>query len=328
MASAAPRAQNRPPRFQILGSAGETEGADNAREFQLISLGTGGLKIEVMIYGQPAIKLVPLLIVHSIDFPIPPSSAFCETFRQAGFQIIFVRRPGFGQTSMLPGILLSAKEIDAGTTQITEAIIVNALIETLNLNKVLVLSFGTAAPICARMGLLNKRINLCIFANPAFNQSKGDGFRTSWIQQMVEEVLICRSGAHLAAQGFKFQLKRNHQRFYELLLQRSDGDLSYIDNNRSDCEAASIVLRGVTPGTLFYQLRASLRVDPLLKDGAFEDLNAVVLQGTQTTEKIASHLKDECRRLAVPIEYDSTGYRLLPYTSSEFLLGIIQKYAG
>lgn len=309
-------------------SQGSTVAAEGrcAREFRTVCLGAGALKVEVMIFGGALEKRTPLLISHSIDFPIPPSVTFCRRLWTEGFQVIFVRRLGFGQSSALPDLLLSRQRVLEGVPQVTEATILRTLIETLGLHDVLVLSFGTAAPVCARLSLMSPRIRLSIFANPAFNQAKGDGFRTKWLQSMVDQVMLSKSGAHFAARGFKFQLRRNHIKFYSQLLQRSESDLGYLDANGDDYREASRLLCEVDSNTLYYHLNSSLMPDILLKAPTFEAIDAVVLQGTETTATIERNLALECQRLGLPIERSSSGYRMLPFSCPEFLLDILARY--
>ena len=247
---------------------------------------------------------------------------------EAGLQVFFIRRAGFGRTTALPRLLLSSEHIDSGSAQVTEATIINYLLDAYDLTGAVLLTIGTAGPIGVRLISMSTRIRFSIFANPAFNQDKGDGFKPGWLNSMLEEAILNRPATRLASRGFKFQLKRNFASFYRNLLQRSDGDLHYLDNYQSDYEEASRVLSQVSSDTFFYHFRSALSKDAIMKDGFFRSHNAVATQGTQTTEMIARNLKEECRRLAIPIEYHSSGYRMLPYTSPGFLLGLMGNYAG
>ena len=53
-------------------------GEADARGLQRVRLGDTSIELEVMIHGGKLSKLIPLLIVNSIDYPMPPSPAFCE----------------------------------------------------------------------------------------------------------------------------------------------------------------------------------------------------------------------------------------------------------
>lgn len=305
----------------------DSETDEDSRSFKLIQLGPGTLRVEVMIYCRDNTKLTPLVILHSIDFPMPPSQAFCETLKHAGFNVIFVRRAGFGETTSIPPRLMTRQYIDSGAAQVTEATILHQLLEVLDLRDVVVVALGTAAPICVRLCSMTERIRLSVFANPAFNQAKSDGFNPAWLQSMAEDVVLSKTASYFAARGMQFQLKRNHLTFYRQLYHRSDGDLDYLQNHPSDFRDARNLLQAVSPETLYFHLRSSLPSDSFLKNRLMAPVNAVAVQGRQTTDKITRNLKIECDRLGLPIEYASHGYRLLPLTSPAFLLSVIDTFA-
>ena len=81
-------------------------------------------------YGAPGSGHRPLVILNSIDFPMPPSEAFCERMWQAGFRTVFVERPGFGTSTPLPYVLLNAAAIQQGATSMTEAVILQDVFQT------------------------------------------------------------------------------------------------------------------------------------------------------------------------------------------------------
>jgi len=294
------------------------------RRFEIIKLGPGSLQIELMSYDGANSDLRPLVIMHSLDFPVPPNVAFCEKMKAGGFNTLFLRRLGFGNSSMLPQMLLEDTEIDKGAASVTEAAILNRALELAGTKDAILLSLGSSAPVCARMCNLAHHFSFTIFANPAFNQEIRGDFKPGYLGAMLDQVVMSKSGARLASFGFKMQLKRNHRRYFAQLMSRSAGDLQYLDDNSTDIDEARRILLDADWQTLFYHLRSSMTDDHFLTVSAFEKTNAVIIQGEQTTQTIRTRLDHEADRLKLEIIRAPEGYRLAPYVSPNVLLNVIE----
>lgn len=295
------------------------------RAVRPVRIDGSSIEMDVMIYRGGLSDLRPLVIINSLDLPMPPSESFCELMWHAGYQTVFVRRPGFGSTRSLPDALLADDSVQNGAAVVGEAALINALIKTLGLDDIVLLGNGSANPVCYRLSKLNPNIKLSIFANPTFNQDIWDVFRPQWLQAMLRQTLISKSGLKIATQGLKSILKRRPVWFFKQVVQKSAGDVEYVTENAEDFIEASRLLQNVTPQTVFYDIRMSLVTDPFLKDDFFDGTPAVILSGSETTERWQSQLNQEAERLGLPVVYAPAGDMFVPYASPQTLIDILPK---
>lgn len=299
------------------------------RLFSLVRLGHSGVKVEVMIYGGAKSScLRPVVILNSIEFPMPPSQEFCSTLLQAGYQVIFVRRAGFGRSTSLPSTLLHVDTIKAGVATTTEAAILTNLLEQMGLRRAILIGLPTANATAYRLTHFSKNLSLSIFANPIIQQNILDVFRPRWFEEMLRQILTSRAGANVATFGFKFQLRRNAASFFRQIMQKSSGDLSYIGSNQSDMIAAGELLQSISSLTVLHDLYMTLAPDQLIKDEYFSGTNAVFLSGEETMEDWQNALTQEAARLSVPVEYAPRGDWFVSYSCPERMIEIFEKYAG
>lgn len=297
----------------------------NLRRFVKIKPGLGGLELDVMIYGQHLSKHRPLVITSSVEFPVPPSERFCDLMWDHGLQVIFIRRPGYGGSTRLPKVLLTKQNILNGAAVIAEAALISQLFARLNLKSFTLLGLGSSNPLCYRLAVMNSQIELSIFANSVFNQDIIDVFRPKWLQGMLRQSLTSQSGVRIAAAGLKFQFRRHPDMFYRPFLQKSEGDTKYYADNAADFLSASRTLLDVQPETFYYDVVMSLMSDSFLRDQLFQNTNAAILAGEETSDQWRSALEREAGRLALPVIYAPLGDVFVPYASPDVLLSIISE---
>ncbi len=295
------------------------------RTLRPIRIDGSSIDVDVMIYKGIRSHLRPLVIVNSLDLPMPPSERFCDLMWKAGYQTIFIRRPGFGSTRGLPAPLLADECVQNGAAVVGEAALLNALMKTMKLNDFVLLGIGSANPVCYRLSKLNPEIKLSVFANPTFNQDIWDVFRPQWLQAMLRQTLISKSGLKIATQGLKAILSQRPLWFFKQVVQKSAGDAEYVAQNAEDFIEASQLLQNITPQTVFYDIRMSLVTDPFLKDDFFDGTKAVILSGSETTNRWQSQLNQEANRLNLPVVYAPAGDMFVPYASPQTLIEILPK---
>lgn len=317
-----------PSKTSLVGFPFQSPADQDPRSFDLLALGAGSIKLEVMTYAKGMPGLRPLLILNSIEFPMPPSVAFCELMKQHGLQVVFIRRPGFGGTPSLPLSLLSEANIKNGAASVTEASIIFQAISTLDLKDVIVLGVGSANPVCYRLCLMHPAISLSVFSNVVFNQGSWEGFRPVWFQSVLKQTVLTPGGFRIASRGLKFYLKRNPVRFFDQILVKSQGDQRYRKENEADFLSASHLMRNIEPETFFYDLSMSLWPDPFLRDGLFQGAAAVVMSGAESTPQWLERSDQEARRLSIPIVRAPRGGLLTAYVAPEHLLNIIHDYSA
>lgn len=317
-----PKFGPRPSPMRELASSPENE----AREMQSIGIGAGNLRLSIMIYRQAVSELKPLLIVNSVDFPMPPSQRFCDQMWTAGYQVIFIRRPGFGCSPGLPDILLEEEKVRAGAAVVTEAAILDQLVRTLDLEDIVLLGMGSANPVCYRLSLICPKISFSVFSNALFNQDILDVFEPVWFRGMLRQTMGTKAGLHFATHGVKYLLKNDAESFYKQVLQKSRGDLDYLEHNKADFLKASELICAIEPNTFAYDLKMSLEPDPHLKDDFFKNIRAVALSGMETTPLWKSQLEAEAKRLALPVEYLPSGDLYAPYASADHFLDLLARY--
>lgn len=301
--------------------------APQVRAPELTQVGTGSIALRVEIHREKLSNLRPLVIVNSVDFPMAPSEAFREKMWSAGYQVIFIERPGFGSSAGLPKSLTTDRNIKSGAAVTTEAAVLFQLLDQMQLKDIVLLGMGSANPVCYRLARLNRDIELSIFSNPMFNQNIWEVFRPRWFQSMLRQTVSSKPGLYFATHGVKFQLRRAPLTFYRQLLQKSQGDLNYFEENKTDFVKGSRLMRSIDAATYNYDLKMSLTDDAALHDTFFAGTNAIVLSGTETTDLWKSQLEQESARLNLPVAYAPSGDLYAPYASPEFLLKTIDEHS-
>ena len=291
-----------------------------ARELKRVRLIDTSIDLEVMIHGGELSELTPLLIVNSIDFPMPPSMAFCERMRSAGYQVIFVRRPGFGHTRPLPSVLMHRIEVERHAPIATEAALIKMLIETLGLKQVRLLGLGTSNSICLRLSQISDAVDFVIFSNPLFNPAIWDVIRPAWLKRMIRQTVLSKSGLKIAVRGLRAVLRRDPIWFYRQFAQKSAGDIAYIEANLKDFQNAGAFLQQLDPDLYFYELRSALIDDTEWDPEVCRSMDAVILSGKETTKKWKTSIVAEADRLGLPIMFADDGDLFVPYVSPDRLL--------
>ncbi|MEM6651183.1 MAG: hypothetical protein AAGA72_03390 [Pseudomonadota bacterium] len=307
------------------------DGSDHVwspRREQFISLDGSNVAFRAMIYRGQTAQLRPLLILNSVEFSMPPSMEFCERMWATGMQVVFVERLGFGSSSPLPGALLESDLIDQGAAAAAEAVLLQRLISQLQLQQVVLLGMGSANPVCYRLSLLSTDISLSLYSNVVFNKDILDVFHPKWLQEMFRLMLHSSAGVKIASAGIKHRLRHKPLEFYRLLMHQSRGDVRYLEANPADFVAAGQLFQRVDWKTIDYDMRTSLKPDPLLKDGLFSGVRAVAFSGAETPEHWQTQLNSEAERLSIPVAYAPHGDFLAPYASPDFLTSIIEQNVG
>lgn len=297
------------------------------RSFQSIKVGEQAFAIDVMIYGAAESSRQPLLIFHSIEFPMPPSEAFCRFMWDAGLQVIFARRPGYAESSPMPAAMMAKGPIETGATAMAEAALLRALICTLDLKNIILLAVGSSNPICYRLVHMVKDLERVVFVNPIFNQDIMQVFHPAWFREMLKQIISSRSGLRVAEAGMKLMIKNDPIAYYQTILRRSPGDMAYVDAHARDYKHAGLLALETDSGMLYYDAIMCLTEDPLLKDGYFDGVNASVMIGSESSRHWRREMQKETDRLGLPLHHARVGDIFCAYASPDDLLAIIQNDA-
>ena len=295
------------------------------RSFNILRIGELSLQFEVMIFGGAANERQPLLILHSMEYPVPPSVAFCELMWSAGYQVIFLRRPGFGRSSPIPGALLTADAVKSRATLMAEAAIIAALLKTMALKNPILLAIGSANPVSYRLVHMLPDLALTVFSNPIFNQDIWQVFEPAWFRSMLRQIVTSRSGTRVATKGLHHMMTQDPVGFYETILRKNAEDLAYVAANKSDYEAAGAQSLGTTSEMLYYDVISCLHPDSMLKDDYFDGVDAVVLTGADTTDHWRAEMERETARLDLPLVLAPAGDIFCAYASPETVVEILHQ---
>ena len=145
---------------------------------------------------------------------------------------------------------------------------------------------------------------------------------------MLRQTIVSSAGLKFATYGVKFQLKKAPLKFYRDVLQKSAGDLRYLEDNKADFIGASQLIRNIDTATLNYDLKMSLGHDERLRDDFFAGLNAVIMSGAETTELWKNQLALEADRLSLPVVYTPSGDLYAPYASPDTLLKTVNDHSS
>lgn len=295
------------------------------RAMQRVSIGGTSIEIEVMIYRQGTKGRHPFVIINSIDFPMPPSLVFCEQMWAAGYQVVFVRRPGFGRTPGLPMALLTQDEVRNRSPIAAETALIKLLFERLELKDITLMGLGTSNSICFRLAQICPDIQVSVYANPLFHPAIWDVIRPPWLKRMIRQTVLSRSGLKIAVKGLKAVLRRDSLWFYRQFAQKSAGDLAYLAANESDFQYAGLFLQRIEPETFYYDLRTALIEDTRWDADLCRRTNAVILSGAETTASWKDQITAEAARLGLPIEFAPSGDLFVPYASPDTLLDVLAR---
>ncbi|MCR9270187.1 MAG: hypothetical protein NXH72_09395 [Hyphomonadaceae bacterium] len=302
--------------------------ANDRRRMRRMKVGDTSIEIEVMIYNRELTAKRPLVIVNSIDLPMPPSVQFCEKMWNAGYQVIFIRRPGFGFTASLPAALMVHSEVNKLAPVAAETALLSIALETLGLQDVILLGMGTSNSICMRLAQLNANIAFTVYANPLFHPAIWDVIRPPWLKRMIRQTVLSKSGLKIAVRGLRAVLRRDSLWFYQQFAQKSPGDQAYVSANEADFKKAGLFLQNMPPDVFFYELRTALMVDTEWNPDTSGSGQAVILSGVETTDKWTGSITKEAERLDLPIIFADSGDLFVPYASPDKLLDILKTYAG
>lgn len=314
------------PARQIEYPTGALQLEQSARMESFVTLNGSGIALRVMIYRGYVSDLRPLIILNSVEYPMPPSIAFCEQMWANGVQVIFIERPGFGASSTLPSALFSDDLVAKGAAASAEAAVIQKLLSQLELKRIILLGMGSSNPVAYRVSLMSGDVAFSIFSNVVFNKDILDVFRPKWLQQMFRQMVHSKSGLKIASAGIKYRLRRKPLEFYRLLMHQSKGDVAYVNANSADFVAAGQRFQSVEQATIDCDMRMSLKPDPLLKDGLFSGRHAVAFSGTETPDHWRAQLDSEAARLNIPVAYAPRGDFLAPYASTDFFVSVIKEH--
>lgn len=300
-------------------------GATDAREFQLYAIDGLNSVIEAVIYGERLGAKKPIFVLNSHEFFMPPSEAFCAKAWAAGYQVIFIRRPGIVRSTPLPEVLTQINSVRSGAAVAAEAAILSRFIDQYSKEGAIVLSLGGSNPVAYRLSHFCKQVSLFVFANPTFNQNVWRSFSPDWFRRILQQVISSKSGVHVSSHGIKHFLKRDPLSFYRQVLIQSAGDLKYIKENEPDFLEAGQLAQTATAAQLYYELSINFQLDPLLKPDVFNGRPVLVISGTEATASWIDGLTLECHRLNVPLELLASGFIFGPYHEPDRFFELINR---
>lgn len=293
------------------------------RQIQRIRIPDTSIEVEVMIYGGGLSDRRPLLILNSIDLPVPPSAEYCEKMWAANYQVIFCRRAGFGNLPSFPSELLTPASVKACAPVAMEAAMMARLFQALELKNITLIGLGTANPVCLRLAHLCSDVEFTVFANPLFHPSIWDVIRPGWLRRMIRQTLASNSGLKIAVRGLRAVLRREPLWFYRQFAQKSAGDLEYVASNPEDFRQSALLLQKLSTEMFYYDLQTALIEETDWQPELSRGIEAVIFSGKETTPQWKQTISSEAARLGLPIVFAEKGDLFVPYASPEALLHAI-----
>ena len=272
------------------------------RPYQVFS--SGNYSLEYMVCGSDG--LIPLVLIHSVEYPGWPPEDFCEEAEAAGFQVIAIRRPGFGSNPALP-CMSSQADLIADFLRVNEV-----------RGAVIVLS-GTGGPIGYKLAKLpDLAIRKSIFVNCCFNYDQIAQFQPDWYRKVIQQTLQSVAGARLSLMALKSSWGIFGRTWvHETALAKSQGDILFLrENPELVAEAIENLLARLDVHTFHTEVSSSVKTDLSLCDGYFKGVPALVMSGSETTATWKQGLESEVVRLGLPaVSYLPSGDFLAVYQS-------------
>ena len=282
------------------------------REIRIFQLGAHWF--EFLVGGEEDEALRPLVMLQSLEYPGWPSPDFCSLARAYGYLVIGVRRPGYGKCPPLA-------DIDGQVGLIGE------FLNGLGHDSAVLVCMGTSNTFGYRLAA-NPKVCLTVLANCCFNHDPMGEIRPDWFARHIEQTLTSVTGARLALMGLKgAQGIFGKYWVTENFMQKSPGDLAYLDANRElFAEAVDCLHEDLDIHTFIMELRGTLKEDAFLQDGCFNYRQVLSVSGEETSDRWKAAIRAEAARVGVPLHFLPAGDALVVYASARQFLDVIGQY--
>ena len=221
-----------------------------------------GRRVEYMQFGREGLR--PLIWLHSVEYPMAPPWGLCVDAAEAGFGIVAVRRPGFGETSKV-------------ATVDDEAHLLAEFIEASEFENAVLIMEGSARPAGLRLAMSSPRIAFSLLVKPGYNNQPLDGSEPDWIAGILRQTLTSPAGASLALASLRsLGASWLYGPFFGV-----EGDQDFVKSHRRDTADAWRCLRQLDADT-FRRNMAFSQPDPLLASGALKDFPGVAVIGADS----------------------------------------------
>ncbi|RAN38123.1 alpha/beta fold hydrolase [Hyphomonas pacifica] len=275
----------------------------------------GKYSLEYMVCGGDGPQ--PLVMIHSLEYPGWPPHDFCEQAEASGFQVIAVRRPGFGKNPILPDMKEQAD------------LIADFLLKKGIKDAIIVMS-GTSCPIGYKLAKKQDlAIRNSIFVNCCFNYDQIAQFQPDWYGKAIQQTLQSVAGARLSLMALKSSWGIFGRTWvHETALAKSQGDISFLrENPQLVSEAIENLLARLDVHTFHAEIASSVATDPSLTDRYFEGVPALVMSGSETTATWKQGVESEAARLGLPaVTYLPSGDFLAVYQSHREFFAALQNH--
>ena len=280
------------------------------RVWQTAYLSSVGKHIQFMQFGKAGLR--PLIWLNSIDYPMSAPWGFCVDASDAGFNVISVRRPGFGESS-------PAESIDE------ELNILSAFLSEGQIENAVLIVEGTSRPAGLRLALEDPRITYTLLVRPGYvAESFGDV--DPWLRDLILQTMKTRAGASFSL-GALAQIGRRagHTWLYENFL-KVESDTHFVRSNARDISEAWECLCALKAETFRRELR-SLEPDPTLVPGYLEGLRGLAVIGADTPAVWRDGFLRKSEGLGIQTAFLPDGSLFAAYRNGDALLEIITERA-
>jgi pimeloyl-ACP methyl ester carboxylesterase len=248
------------PHTNHLDEAGETRRV--LRVWQTASLRRTGERVQYMRFGRDTLR--PLLWLHSAEYPMAPPWGLCVDAAEAGFGVVAIRRPGFGETSR------------AGSVDEEARLLRNFIDENGFENAILIME-GSARPAGLRLAMGNPRIAYSLIVKPAYSNDELGKEVPDWLKELVMQSIKTSAGSAMMITAMKGM---GPQRMYDLL-SAATADREFLLAHPRDVAEAWQCLKQIDTET-FRRNLAFFEPDPLLVPGALNGFPGISVIGADT----------------------------------------------
>lgn len=276
------------------------------RLWQKAYLGRVGKQVEFMQFGADGLR--PLIWLHSMEYPMSPPWGLCVDAADAGFSVVSVRRPGFGESSLATD---TEDEVRILTAFLDEAAFENAVL----------IVEGTSRPAGLQLAMTSPRIAYTVLARPGY-VAEGFADVDPWLRDLILQTMQTRAGASLSFAAIT-QLGRTsgHQWLYENFL-KLESDNRFIRSHDRDLGEAWACLRAIKADTFRRELK-SLEPDPTLTPGLLEGFRGVAVIGADTPSEWRAGFEAKSASLGIGTHVLPSGSLFALYQNAAPLLQLI-----
>ncbi len=244
-----------------------------------------------------------VLWLHPIEYPGQPGPQFLSAMTDAQFRLITLRRPGFGKSTPL-------------STMSAQVGALAQVLDILELEDVVIVASGTAAPAAIRLTVQDGRIRRALLVNYAFGSPPPELFRTDWLDGMLTQGRRSRATASLMLAAIKLAVRRGRRsNLYWDLWGQSLADRNFLHGISGELHDAESALLALDTASFMLELSAADELALTPQQASRLAQKACAVFGADAGETFVATTRHNAARFGLDVHQLPFGDRLAAYVN-------------